>query len=563
MSCRITGGFMNVFRNLPVARKFVVVFGIECALCALLGVIALTGMTRINQSTSQLADTALPSAQLLNQIRVATQLSRRSDMGILLCDTAQCLSYYQQRRAAIWPSFDKAYQAYIQLSVVPAERALVESARTDFHSYLDSSDATVALLIAGQKEQAGAQLVGANANLYRKIDETINKAIEINSAANQKECVAAGEIFSSVRLLALVTFGFTLAVSALVGWVLTRAIAPPLLRATEVLEAVAAKDLTQTIEPGGTDEIGRLSTALATAMETMRGLLETIQQGVDTVSAASVELSVCADKNSEDAQQECAQSNQIANASQEMAASVAEVSQNAERANASSQEAAHTATSGGQAIDRTVERMRGINEFTLRTVGKMEDLNQRADQIGSVVNTIREISEQTNLLALNAAIEAARAGEHGRGFAVVAGEVRRLAERTKSATVEIGGTIQAIQSETRLTLQLIESGTAEVQAGMRESEQARHTLDIIIEHATQSEQQITMIAAAAIQQAAASAEISEAIVCISRVAGDVSLASQDTKQASHQLSELASELNGVINAFHFDKSAARTQGRQS
>jgi len=110
---------------------------------------------------------------------------------------------------------------------------------------------------------------------------------------------------------------------------------------------------------------------------------------------------------------------------------------------------------------------------------------------------------------------------------------------------------------------LIESGTAEVQAGMRESEQARHTLDIIIEHATQSEQQITMIAAAAIQQAAASAEISEAIVCISRVAGDVSLASQDTKQASHQLSELASELNGVINAFHFDKSAARTQGRQS
>jgi len=544
---------MNLFRNLPVARKFLLCFGIECGLCALLGLIALAGMSRIDQSTSRLANTALPSAERLNQMRVALQLSRRSDMGIMLCNTKDCLDYYQKRRASIWPGFDKAYQAYIRLTVDPAERAQVETSHAEFQSYLAQSDQTVAMLIAGQKESAGARLVGADAAAYRRIDERMNKLIDANTAANQKDCETAGQTYRRVRIWLIGLFVSTFAVTLLVGWALNRSIVPPLLHATDVLEAVARKDLTLTIEAESEDEIGRLSTALATAMDAVRDLLLSIERGVETVGTAAAELSVTADQNSEDAQQECMQSNQIANATTGMAASVAEVSQNAERASAASQQAARTAATGGEAIGRTVQRMRGINEFTLRTVDRMEDLNKRADEIGSVVSTIREISEQTNLLALNAAIEAARAGEHGRGFAVVAGEVRRLAERTKSATGEISGTIEAIQTETRETLQLIESGSTEASEGMKESEQARLTLDQIIQHAQMSEQQIAMIAAAATQQAATSGEISEAIVCISRTAGEVSAAAQDTRQASHQLSQLASQLEEVVGSFHFDK----------
>jgi len=542
---------MALFRDMPVARKFFVTFGVEAAVCALVGILALVGLNAIHSHTEQLAVNALPSAQALNQMRVAVQLSRRSDMGILLCPKPDCVDYYVERRKKIGPQFDAAYGSYQKLETSAAERAQVESGRRDFMSYLEASDRTIAVLLAGDKARASDLTVVANAAVYRKADEAMNKALELNTATNKQDCDDAGAAYRSTRTWVLVVLGCALLISLAAGRMLTNAIVPPLLEATAVLEQVARKDLTGHIAHSGEDEIGRMSTALSSAMHAMNSMLQTIEHGVETLGAAATELSLSAEKASEDSENECNQSGQIANATSEMAATIAEVSENAARANTSSQEVAVTANQGGRAIERTVERMKGIRDFTSRTVEKMADLNKRSDEIGSVVNTIREISEQTNLLALNAAIEAARAGEHGRGFAVVAGEVRRLAERTKTATGEITGTIAAIQNETRETLQLIETGTSEVQAGLEETEQTRHTLESIIDLSQRSEQQVAMIATAATEQAAASNEISRAVGCINHTAQQMSSAAQDTRQASHQLSQLASDLDRMIGEFRF------------
>jgi methyl-accepting chemotaxis protein len=543
---------MKMFRNLPVAGKFLTAFGLVCALCAVLGVVALTGMNRINGSTSSLADIALPSAQHLAEMESAMQIYRRADMGILLCDTADCTDYYVKTRQRTSNAFNTALAAYLTAKTSAEEQAVVESVRQGISAYWASSDATIAGLEAGHKALAAEQTVGANALLFRQADANMAKAIAANTVSSQRLCLEATSIYKSVRLMIWVVIGLTLLLSGGIGWALTKAIVPALLRAIAVLKAMAERDLTQTVAVESADEIGQMAIALNAGVATIRELLHAMERSVETLGSAAIELSTCADKGAADSKQQSKETDQIATATQEMASTVAEVSQNVEHACVASQEVARTATEGGAVINQTVEHMRGISDFTNRTVDKMGGLSQRSQEIGNVVTAIREISEQTNLLALNAAIEAARAGEQGRGFAVVAGEVRRLAERTKSATEQIAGTISTIQAETRETLELMESGRSDVAAGLAQTEDARHTLDTIITFARSAEDQISMIAAASTQQSAAAGEIGKALTGISHVSAGFSRGAEETLQASHGLSELAGELERQIRTFRLE-----------
>jgi methyl-accepting chemotaxis protein len=232
-----------------------------------------------------------------------------------------------------------------------------------------------------------------------------------------------------------------------------------------------------------------------------------------------------------------------------MTATIGEISHNAESAAQASRKSAEMANDGGTVMQAAAATMERISTATSSVADKMTALAARSEEIGQVVTVIQDISEQTNLLALNAAIEAARAGEHGRGFAVVAGEVRRLAERTRSATEEIAGTIRSIQEETRQTLNLMDESHTAVDTGIGETGRARQSLEGIIQSAQEVEHMIHLIATAATEQTSASSEISESASHISQLATENSQAAEETADGCRQLSVLASDLNQAIGQF--------------
>jgi methyl-accepting chemotaxis protein len=544
---------MLAFRNLRISLKFGYAFGSVCLLCALLGAASLSGFIRVNSAVNDIVNNSMPSMKVLGDIRYAVATIRRTDALLALCDTSACTDRLVKKRKDYLVAYDAAMEKYAPMVSYPGEQQLLDSIRQNAATYIKLSDQSRELADAGKGEDSAHLLTGSEAQKsYNAAVDAVETDVALNNKLGAEEGVHTVQLIHRILVVSCVLMAITVLLCAIIGRVLTRLIVPPMRAATVALEQLANKDLTAHVEAVGSDEVGRLSMAINTSVGSMREVLRTLTQGAETLSAASEELSVRSNQTHANAEIQSNKTNQIAAAAQEMTATIGEISQNAESAALTSRTSAETASQGGVVMQSAAETMERIAAATNTVAERIDSLSLRSTEIGKVVNVIQEISEQTNLLALNAAIEAARAGEHGRGFAVVAGEVRRLAERTKSATGEIAGTIRSIQEETRQTLEVMSRSRSAVESGISETANARNSLQEIIESAKQVENMIHLIATAATEQTAASGEIAESASQISNLATENTQAAEETAEACKNLSSLANDLDGIIRQFHIE-----------
>jgi methyl-accepting chemotaxis protein len=543
---------MQWLRNLPVSRKLTYAFGIVCGLCVLLGAFTFITFRGIAAKSAVVSESHIPALIQIGEVRNGVNAERREDLELMLCMTPACSADHNAKRQQNLAGYQNALKAMEPL-LIPEELPQYQKFSAAIKEYQDASDKGVGLLNAGKTADALDILSSSATNAAL---EAALKAAESGFQIHAKLGADASQATTVASTRATwVTTGATILIvllCALTGGILTREIAPRLGRIMAAVERFAAKDLTASVRVTGTDEIGRLGDAINASVASMRSVLQSVEHGADTLSAATTEISARSVQSAGNARTQSSKTNQIAAATQEMTATIGEISHNAENAAGASRISAETANQGGTVMQAAAVTMEKIASATSTVSGKMTSLAHRSEEIGKVVSVIQEISEQTNLLALNAAIEAARAGEHGRGFAVVAGEVRRLAERTKGATEEIAGTIRSIQEETRETLQVMQDSRTAVETGMEETAHARKSLDAIIKSSQQVEHEINLIATAATQQNAASGEISESVGQISQLSVENAQGAEEAVEALKNLAKLAGDLDGMIRQFRLE-----------
>jgi methyl-accepting chemotaxis protein len=274
------------------------------------------------------------------------------------------------------------------------------------------------------------------------------------------------------------------------------------------------------------------------------GALEDIVQRITT---ASEQLSAQADLTANGAREQKERLDETATAMNEMNSTVMEVARNAASAAENAHESQERAAEGQRIVKDAIKAIAAVQNMANILKNDMAKLEKQAESIGGVIGVINDIADQTNLLALNAAIEAARAGEAGRGFAVVAGEVRKLAEKTMSATQEVGDSIAAIQNSTRNNAANVDKATQAVEEATSLANESGKALEAIVTLAEGTAEQVSNIATASEERSAASDEINRVVEEVNSIATTLSDGMDESRQALQEVASQSSDLRKLID----------------
>ncbi|WP_348708926.1 methyl-accepting chemotaxis protein [uncultured Pseudoalteromonas sp.] len=372
------------------------------------------------------------------------------------------------------------------------------------------------------------------------------------SSIKKKSAADVKSNHDSVVTLSLISTALVLTIIAtliLCYWQLEKKV----IKATHALideaKRISEGDLSCYIDHKADDEIGQLASSFNIMVDKLSQLLREIHDQSEQAQVAARSLDEISQqaKTLNDIQSQAIEV--ISSSVYENSTAVKEVSQNCAEAASSATSANQKTQDGLQVVQQGVSSVESVADTLTKSLTDLNQLEASVNEVTVILSVISNIAEQTNLLALNAAIEAARAGEQGRGFAVVADEVRTLASRTQSSTLEIQEKIDSLQSATNAVTQRIRSSDAQIKEAVVNSEKVGHMLDEISVQAKAISDANMTIASASEQQSQVTEEIARRLNEVQDTSRKSQQQTQSISDSSSKLANLANNLNGQINRF--------------
>lgn len=325
----------------------------------------------------------------------------------------------------------------------------------------------------------------------------------------------------------------------------------PILRLNQAMMQLSAgdADLSHRLEVSSGDEIGRTSQAFNLFVASLAEMISMVKLQVRELNAQIAHLAGHADTVAQGSTMQAQAAEQTAGAIEEVSVGINLIAENALATETMSHVAETNARQAEFGVRATSGEIAKIEAVVKAQSVLMNGLRARSTEISNVVGVIRGVADQTNLLALNAAIEAARAGEQGRGFAVVADEVRKLAENTSNATLDIGKMITLIQDETMQAAQGMELALQQVEEGVELSREAADQIAEITAGTNKMSESVHHIAKTTALQSKATEDISHNVDKINTMVHDNNQALQQVRDAARNLSNLSSDLQKAVDRF--------------
>ncbi|WP_022670591.1 methyl-accepting chemotaxis protein [Hippea alviniae] len=308
-------------------------------------------------------------------------------------------------------------------------------------------------------------------------------------------------------------------------------------------------DLTQRIQIDTKDELGELAEWFNKFLEKTQQMIREIKGTLTELNNHSSHLQSAATTMSASIEQTSRNTQEIANAMNDTSQAVNDIAVATENVNNLANEVGEINNQMIVDIEKRLERMKKNALLAKEAMEQINTVGESSKEIGQIVGVINEIADQTNLLALNAAIEAARAGEAGRGFAVVADEVRKLAEKTQSATEEIRAMITKIQNDTKTAVEKTRQASEMILEEEKKAEEDKKNIEEIVEKTNRVVEEINSTSAATEELSSTFSEMDMQIKDIAQAAEENIKAVEEVSRAAEELNRITVQVENMVNRF--------------
>ena len=312
---------------------------------------------------------------------------------------------------------------------------------------------------------------------------------------------------------------------------------------------IAEGDLTQQLDSGRKDEVGVLLGAMGAMVSSLSSMITKVKGFSVQLNSVSNEVKSAATRQHTISQDFAASTNEIAASITEINATSQELLATMQEVSEATASTADVANSGRDDLVKMEQTMNALSEATQLISSKLEVIAERANNIGAVVTTISKIADQTNLLSLNASIEAEKAGEQGLGFSVVAREIRRLADQTAIATLDIETIVRDMQSSVTSGVMEMDRFGERVRGGVREAMGLGEQLSSIIESVETLEPRFASAHSGMQAQVTGASQINQAMLQLRDIAGSAWDSSHVLSGSSEQLLEAIEALRSEVIRF--------------